>query len=449
MPPLITARVLSVTTVVACLTVLITAAVHSASLGPNPAWLFDCNDTTCEDLWRTARLRYRAIGFWALALGALGWLAIGATLRAETHQASRVADASPGSGGAYAAAVALGPIATVAMLVASLGTLVGVLAVAAGCAVVAAVLIWRSLRRSTGREQYSWFAATLVVVVVFLFSGVVAALLWPVLYFVAPLPAATVGSVAGAVTVFLLISGSDAVATGRESRVEHTSGEARRSLWCVVLAAGLIAIGVASVYAVRPVPAPPADAVPATVDSAPEAVPDATAEFPLPIPVTGSQKQTAPPLSPVGLPACGSSDVALSLTSWDAAGGDSAATLVALNVGRRTCALRGNPALQITQGGRDLRIRHRPLDLYRLPTTHTVDGLGLAPGDRAESTVFWRGYRDAADHTAQQRVEVALSDGDASIPARIELDDGRATGPAPFDVVEFAEVQTGPWNPAR
>ena len=51
------------------------------------------------------------------------------------------------------------------------------------------------------------------------------------------------------------------------------------------------------------------------------------------------------------------------------------------------------------------------------------------PGERAESAVFWRGYREAADPTTQQRVEVGLSDGADPIPAHIETDEGRGIGP--------------------
>ena len=269
MSPLMTARVLSVATALACLIVLTIVAGHSAGLGPNPDWLFDCNDTTCEDLWLPARLRYRAIGFGAMVLGALAWLAIGATLPRTAHRTRGVAGESFGSGGAYATAIALGPITALAMFVASLGTLVGALAAAAWCAVVAAVLIWWSLRRSTGRERQAWFAATLVVIIVLLTGALGTALLWQVLLLAGPMASILVGNIAGAVTVSLFLARSDAAAINRDEQVETAAGTPHRMLWQAVLAAGLLVIGVASTYAAWPVPAPPADAVARTVDPAP------------------------------------------------------------------------------------------------------------------------------------------------------------------------------------
>ena len=108
MSPLITARVLAIASVLACLAVLTTVAVHSAGLCQEPAWLFGCNDTPFEGLWRTARIRYRAIGCGALVLGALAWLAIGATLPRKAHRAGNAPGGFFGSGGAYATATALG-----------------------------------------------------------------------------------------------------------------------------------------------------------------------------------------------------------------------------------------------------------------------------------------------------------------------------------------------------
>lgn len=445
MSPRITARVLAIASVLACLTVLTTVAVHSASLCPEPAWLFGCNDTTYEALYRTARLRYRAIGVGALVLGALSWLAIGATLPRTAHRASDRSGGAFRSGGAYATAITLGPIT--ALVAASRHTSTGALAAAAWCAVVAAVLIWWSLRRSTGRQRQAWFAAALVVTTVLLTGALGTALLWPSLFFVGAIVAIFVGNLVGAMTVYLFLSRSHAAAISRDEQVETAAGTAHRATWCAVLAVGLLAIGVAAAYAAKPVTAAPADAV-ARTGPAPEAIPENTPE-PSPLPMTGSQEQPVPSLPPAGLPPCGPATITVALTGWEFASGDSAATLVAHNVGQSACALRGHPSLHITQGGQDLNIRHRSLEAYRLPVTPPAHGLGLMPGERAEATVFWRGYRDAADPTTPQRAEVVLADGADPIPARIETDEGSSIGPAPFDVVAAAEIHTGPWTPAQ
>ena len=445
MSPLITARVLAIASVLACLAVLTTVAVHSSGLCQEPAWLFGCNDTPFEGLWRTARIRYLAIGCGALVLGALAWLAIGATLPRKAHRAGNAPGGFFGSGGAYATAIALGPVT--ALAAASRQTFTGALAAAAWCAVVAAVLIWWSLRLSTGRQRQAWFAAALVVATVLITGALATALLWPSLFFVGAIVAIFAGNIAGAMTVYLFLSRSHAAAISRDEQVKTTAGTAHRSHWCAVLAAGLLAIGVAAAYAATPVPAPPADAV-ARTGPAPEAIPENTPE-PQPLPAPGSQEQPVPSLPTAGLPPCGPATITVALTGWEFASGDSAATLVAHNVGQSACALRGHPSLHITQGGQDLNIRHRSLEAYRLPVTPPAHGLGLMPEERAEATVFWRGYRDAADPTTPQRVEVILFDGADPIPARIETDEGSSIGPAPFDVVAAAEIETGPWTPAQ
>lgn len=445
MSPLITARVLAIASVLACLAVLTTVAVHSSGLCQEPAWLFGCNDTPFEGLWRTARIRYRAIGCGALVLGALAWLAIGATLPRKAHRAGNAPGGFFGSGGAYATAIALGPVT--ALAAASRQTFTGALAAAAWCAVVAAVLIWWSLRLSTGRQRHAWFAAALVVATVLITGALATAMLWPSLFFVGAIVAIFAGNIAGAMTVYLFLSRSHAAAISRDEQVKTTAGTAHRSHWCAVLAAGLLAIGVAAAYAATPVPAPPADAV-ARTGPAPEAIPENTPK-PQPLPAPGSQEQPVPSLPAAGLPPCGPATITVALTGWEFASGDSAATLVAHNVGQSACALRGHPSLHITQGGQDLNIRHRSLEAYRLPVTPPAHGLGLMPGERAEATVFWRGYRDAADPTTPQRVEVVLADGADPIPARIETDEGSSIGPAPFDVVAAAEIETGPWTPAQ
>ncbi|NIL82246.1 DUF4232 domain-containing protein [Rhodococcoides kroppenstedtii] len=445
MSALTTARVLAIALALACLAVLTSVAAHRAGLCQDPAWLFGCTDSAYDDPWSAARLRYRTIGMGALILGTLAWLTIGLTLPRTTHRSGDVPSGSFASGGAYATTIALGPVTAVATLVASRGALVGVLAAAAWCAVVAAVLIWWSLHLVTGRQRQAWFAAVLVVAIVLVTGALGTALLWPVLLLMGPVVSIFLGNLAGTGTVYLFLSKARGAAIGSGEHVETAGVRPRRWNWCAVSAAGLLVIGVAAVRAAGPVPAPSTDVMDSS-DPVPEAGPEGT-PAPQPLPMDESPEQPAPPA--VGLPPCGPGTVTIALTGWDFASGDSAVTLLAHNVGQSACALRGNPALRITQGGQDLDIRHRSLESYRLPSSPSAHGVELRPGERAEAAVFWRGYRNAADPTTPQSVEVVVSDGADPIPASIETDDGRGVGPAPFDVIEAAEILTSSWTPVE
>lgn len=267
MTPLIATRVLSGALVGACLVVLTAVAVHSAALGPNPDWLFDCNDTTCEDLWITARVHYRSVGVAALAVGVLGWLLVGVTLRTAVARADDTGAAPAGTGVAYATATALAPITVLGALVGSRSTMTGMLAVTAWCAAVASSLVWWSLRAHTRRERFSWFGAAFVVVAVYLTGGVAAALLFPALFVIAPLAATPAAGVAGALAVRLVLASAVAAPPAEPVPGRSAGRGVRVASWGAV-AVGLVAIAMVSYLAARPVPAPPADAVTASVDQA-------------------------------------------------------------------------------------------------------------------------------------------------------------------------------------
>ena len=70
-------------------------------------------------------------------------------------------------------------------------------------------------------------------------------------------------------------------------------------------------------------------------------------------------------------------------------------------------------------------------------------GQELAPGQGATTSLWWRGYRNAADQRTPQRLILRFGSGDWR---EIPLDAG--AGPAPFDVIAGAEIEIGSWLPA-
>lgn len=49
------AGIVGVGLIVASLAVLEAVGIHASRLGADPRWAFDCDDTTCEQLWAEAR----------------------------------------------------------------------------------------------------------------------------------------------------------------------------------------------------------------------------------------------------------------------------------------------------------------------------------------------------------------------------------------------------------
>lgn len=453
MPPPIAARVLYGASTAASLVVLLSTAVHSADLGPNPAWLFDCNDTTCVDLWIDARVHYRTVGFVALAVGSASWLLLGTTMsRRVSNSVARkrtcTVSVATLNTVAYATLGALGPIFVFGALLASGGTLPGVLAVGAAIAMPASLLLWGALLVRTGRERYSWFAAALIVAASFAVGALVTAALFPVLFVAAPVAAVLPTGVAGLVGMRIAVKrGCPTMAEepAEEERVTVQSSLASTSGAII----GVIVIATVAGFAARPVPAPPADAVAESDDTyafpeQPARSTDTPSEHASPSPI-----EPVTPRSPDGLPLCGRDDVILELASVDSVGGDSIATLVATNVGMHQCGLAEAPILHIFQGGRDLEIRTSPMEPHRLATTPPQDGLGLAPGERAESVLFWRGYRSAADQTTPQNVAAELAEHSDSLPVSGAHRIGLPAGPAPFDVMMGAEIHSSKWQPRQ
>lgn len=63
--------------IAASLLVIGVAAAHTADLGPDPSWAFDCSDTTCTDLWSATRHHNATVAVVAAVGVALGWALVG------------------------------------------------------------------------------------------------------------------------------------------------------------------------------------------------------------------------------------------------------------------------------------------------------------------------------------------------------------------------------------
>lgn len=224
---------------------------------------------------------------------------------------------------------------------------------------------------------------------------------------------------------------------------------------------------VAGIWAARPVPALPADAhlpippSPPIPDPSPSAAPEPDAHGPH---AHGPDDASTPPppprVDPKGLPACAPSDLEISVGGWSAAMGDSGATIHATNRGAHDCVLTGTPHLDITQGGKRIELKEKPLtgqdDGSEKAPKHAAK-VGLHPGDTASAPLFWPGYRNAADQTTPQQVTVRLTDDGEAVRATLEpMGEGPSPddpAPAPFDlkagVPGGAEIQIGHWQEDR
>jgi hypothetical protein len=172
---------------------------------------------------------------------------------------------------------------------------------------------------------------------------------------------------------------------------------------------------------------------PVPSDTSPAPMPEATV-IPAPSTTPGT-RPTAPSVS--ADVACGADDLSLTTTGWDAAMGLTAVTVVATNTGGSACYVEGFADITLSQGSDEVRLavgRSAPL-----PDGATDPGgrVGIAPGGQARFHVTWDGYRQQADRETPQDLVVKVAESDVPV----ELTDG----PAPFDVVDGAEVDVGPW----
>lgn len=295
---------------IAALGVMVASAVHASQLGDDPGWTFDCNDTTCVDLWADARRHYLVTTGVAMVAGLGGWVLVGALRPAGPHGARLEAPGPVGVGskeagqrGAERGSRRLVPTAlgSLAVVLWPVFLQVGVLpllvvsrpAAAAGiCAAgaLAALMLWWDLRDHSGEDRSSWFWASTIVA-----CGAVAVPLGFLLGVVAVFGASAVGvslelaaaSWYSALMPMLFLAGipvgiavmalarrqhllredpsDDPVVLPEHSVAERSVAERRRSgphlfLVALIVITLVAVIGSIAVRAARPVDAPPADA---------------------------------------------------------------------------------------------------------------------------------------------------------------------------------------------
>lgn len=229
-------------------------------------------------------------------------------------------------------------------------------------------------------------------------------------------------------------------------RVRDRRRRPRRWLLLAVLLVAGIAVG-ASLLRMTPESPSNAPAFPPEAFTAPPAPPSRTATA-SPAWDEGSP-QVHPPTTPTTsarvagatdeAPECGIDDLSLVNDGWDAATGNTWTTVTATNVGDAPCLLGGWPQIRITQGD--------PLALTVQQVSTGADGrpappkrLVLDPMSGASLTIWWRGYRAAADSDTPQRLSLRVGAGDwRDIP----LD----RGPAPFDIVDGGQLELHAWEP--
>lgn len=232
-----------------------------------------------------------------------------------------------------------------------------------------------------------------------------------------------------------VIGGPDPIGPRQDARPGAERRRAR-SRW---IAAGIVGAGLLGPALAILLAAPPAPrwSAPPQLRATPDPVPTAAAPPPPP-PAT-----RATPAPAGGAGTCTLDDLRLTNDGWDAAVGNTWTRVVATNSSGRRCSLSGYPEVRLEQGGPLALTVQRTDDPGRLEPSgapETARPVGLDPGEGAAFTMWWRGYRTAADQQTPQRLVLRLTSSPAT--ADVPLD----RSPAPFDVVDGAIVEVGPWR---
>lgn len=471
-------RWLGAAVTVSALGVMLLAGLHAASLGPNPAWAFDCSDTACEDEWLGPRLHYRAVTAWAVAVGFAGWALTALTLPRYTRRSILRMDhprlillALVAPPGAVVLILLVRP--SVPMLVCTLAT--------GGFAL--SLVIWGALREQSGWERRAWVAAGAVVGASALAGLVITGMLFPVLFLFSPFVGLAGGLLALGGATWL--AGRLLLASAAEAPGPAAARWGHDPSWLVavrmaVVAAMLLAVGVAG----APVEAPPDYESPRLhrhpfelfpvsgsddeETTSPPAAPESTAlestapESPVPTatapaPPAAAPAVTTPALpSAAHLPPCRASSLTFSVTDWGRAMGSGLAIVTARNDGRTACGLTRRPKFRIVQGGRPLALRvAAPLTSWEDPGRSSPAGVALAPGQSAQVRIAWPGYQSAIDETSPQQLSVSPTAHGPARPVDLHprpLPLGLDPGPAPFDIAQDvpggAVIEVGTWAPA-
>ncbi|MGP9694196.1 hypothetical protein ACT3TZ_06205 [Brachybacterium sp. AOP25-B2-12] len=383
--------------VLAAVIVLLAAALNTSMLGPDPALAFDCNDTTCEDLWIDAWMHHREVALWTLPAFLGGWVLLGlGRLRGSAPSApdrarlpvpstgTRIGATAVRAGALLVAMVALSTHGLVLLLLGPIPLLVGALVLASICIGVATALLQRA---GVGRRA-AWFlggaetgvGAGLLVIGLPRVIGPAGLEMWRLV-----LVQATVAILVSALHEGLAIAGAR-----RARRIAHAVEPAGRPSLApsarVGEAAAVIVLALLVVWASSPVAAPPQD-----VRSQGEwmVVPEPQAD---PVVVT-----------PVEIPSAAARPPLVGTT----------------------------PAPE-------------PPELQGLPSDAPYEGVLLAPGARATAELSWPGYRDAADTTTPQTAGIRLADG--TLATASSEGRGGSGSRAPLDIVDGAVIEVGRWQ---
>lgn len=486
--------------------VLLVVGVWASRLGDPPSWAFDCNDTTCTDLWAVARRHYLQVaagaGLTTLLGAALGGFAVPRLLvplrEGPGHVLRRVVVPM-----LFTAAVlwcafwlALAFSRPFGLAMALLGMLLALL------------IAWRWLRAGALSDRAAYWSAGLATMAPLLVGGALTlhplALLVAVVILGSPwlgVPVLTVVLLLGTALMRLLLPRAGAepqagtrsavpvagpspdavrpVARGAVRPVARAAAPRGRSS-PLVTSSVVIVILLLAVLAARPVDAPSADAWQYTDDSGhgpaesaeqaghadpagpggPASGQGQSADGPAGAGTPSSSSDPAPSADPApsmapaeevaDLPPCSSDALQLVAEGWDGITGNSVAALRATNVGATACALDGIPELTLTQGGQEIGLRPEPLT-HLEPTVEAAEGIGLAPGSSAQSRLYWPGYRTAADRETPQTLTVRIDPAQEAVAVRfLPTPYGDDPGPAPFDLKSGVEggavIEIGPWE---
>ena len=485
--------------VLAGLAVQAVVGIWASRLGAPPDWSFDCNDTTCTDLWAEARGRYLRVsvlaGIVVLLGAALSSLAVP---RTPVLHRSAPSPGAPVVRRTRAASAALLRLVVPLLLASVLLWIAGWAALAlsrpSGLAVALAALLlavfaaWRWLRPGAESDRTACWVAALGTMAPVLVGAVLLAhpvvLLGMVLLVGSPLlgvPVVTGVLVGGTAIMGRLLPRTDdpitldpsavlpepPAAVTRGCAADSAPEPAPRRASPQMTVAALVVITLLAVVIARPVAAPPADAWRYTdtgedlSSGADAGAPERPPTDPAPKSGSGRTNSTAPPseedtdpaastLEATGLPICAPESLQVVADGWDGISGNSVATLRATNIGPAPCAVRRTPHLTLRQGGEEIALRPEPLS-HLEPATQAADGIGLAPGDTARSRLYWPGYRTAADQRAPQQLTVQIDDAQEPVPvAFLPTPYGDDPGPAPFDLKAGVEggavIEVGPWE---
>lgn len=251
--------VLGTTMIVLALAVLLVIGVHAAALGDDPSWAWDCNDTTCVDLWSGPREHYRQVAAGCGLAVLVGWAVVGLGLPSTPLPATALrAERTRWGPRAACAVVLIAPAYSAAGAILAVGSAPWGVAGAVGPVLIAGAFAWLGLRSRGCAQRIAWYLGMGEAILAILVAVAIMVLGFPFLL----LAAVPVGLLAGGITACVL----HVLLSQRSSRRAPTSagpgadrcGRVPRPT--VVDALCVLALVAVAVWAAWPVAAAPADA---------------------------------------------------------------------------------------------------------------------------------------------------------------------------------------------